>query len=181
MVVLTSSRAASARRCKPGQGVESNCLGTAQRPAAHQHPGRRDSGVRSLGYCVVGVEISATSRDSLFGPAGANMVDWNLIETHFRDLMRVAISIRERRISSTMLMRRLSSNSRRNHIYQAFREVGKVIRTIQLLKHISDAPLRRRATAATNKVESYNGFAQWLQFSKHGVLAHNGSSNLVGV
>jgi TnpA family transposase len=66
--------------------------------------------------------------------------------------MRVAISIREGKVSSMTLMRRLSSNSRRNHIYQAFREVGRVIRTVQL-RFLSDAPLRRRVTAATNKVE----------------------------
>jgi hypothetical protein len=28
-------------------------------------------------------------------------------------------------------------------------------------------------TAATNKVESYNGFSQWLQFGKRGVLGDN--------
>jgi TnpA family transposase len=114
-----------------------------------------------------------THIDVLFGDPGRNVIDWELIENHFRDLMRVAISIREGKVSSTMLMRRLSSNSRRNHIYQAFREVGRVIRTVQLLRFLSDPPLRRRVTAATNKVESYNGFSQWLQFGKRGVLGDN--------
>jgi len=86
--------------------------------------------------------------DVLFDGPGRNVIDWALIEKHYRDLMRVAISIREGRIASTMLMRRLSSNSRRNHVYRAFREVGKVIRTVQLLRFLSDAPLRRRVTAA---------------------------------
>jgi len=114
-----------------------------------------------------------THIDTLFGEVGRNTIDWELIQTHFRDLMRVAISIREGKVSSMTLMRRLSSNSRRNHIYQAFREVGRVIRTVQLLRFLSDAPLRRRVTAATNKVESYNGFSQWLQFGKRGVLGDN--------
>ncbi|MFI0156010.1 Tn3 family transposase [Streptomyces lydicus] len=34
-------------------------------------------------------------------------------------------------------------------------QVGRVIRTVQLLRHLSDALLRRRETAATNKVESF--------------------------
>lgn len=118
-------------------------------------------------------ETVYTHIDALFGEPGRNVIDWDLIETHFRDLMRVAISIREGKVSSATLMRRLSSNSRRNHVYQAFREVGRVIRTVQLLRFLSDAPLRRRVTAATNKVESYNGFAQWLQFGKRGVLGDN--------
>jgi hypothetical protein len=34
-----------------------------------------------------------------------------------------------------------------------------------------DAPLRRRVTAATNKVESFNRFSQWIGFGHRGVIA----------
>ncbi|MEV4530417.1 Tn3 family transposase [Streptosporangium sp. NPDC049304] len=37
----------------------------------------------------------------------------------------------------------------------------------------SDAPLRRRVTAATNKVESFNRFSQWIGFGNRGVIADN--------
>ncbi|MEU6718040.1 transposase [Nonomuraea sp. NPDC046802] len=111
--------------------------------------------------------------DALFGEPGKNVIDWTLIETHFRDLLRVAVSIRESAISSTLLLRRLRSGSRKNAHYAAFREVGRVIRTVQLLRYLSDAPLRRRVTAATNKVEAYNGFAAWLHFGQRGVIADN--------
>lgn len=49
-----------------------------------------------------------------------------------------------------------------------------MIRTVQLLRYLSDAPLRRRATAATNKVESFNRFSQWIGFGNRGVIADNG-------
>ncbi|MEV6154619.1 Tn3 family transposase [Nonomuraea sp. NPDC052129] len=111
--------------------------------------------------------------DALFGERGKNVIDWTLIETHFRDLLRVAVSIRENAISSTLLLRRLRSGSRKNAHYAAFREVGRVIRTVQLLRYLSVAPLRRRVTAATNKVEAYNGFAEWLHFGQRGVIADN--------
>ena len=58
-------------------------------------------------------------------------------------------------------MRRLSSNSRRNQIYKAFREVGRVMRTVALLRFLADSGLRARVTAATNKAEAYNGFSAW--------------------
>ncbi|WP_442815538.1 Tn3 family transposase [Streptomyces sp. NBC_01207] len=38
----------------------------------------------------------------------------------------------------------LRSGSRKNATYAAFREVGRVTRTVQLLRYLSDAPLRRR-------------------------------------
>lgn len=111
--------------------------------------------------------------DALFGEPGRNVVDWGLIETHYRDLMRVIVSIREGTISSTLLLKRLRSGSRRNATYTAFREVGRVIRTVQLLRYLSDAPLRSRVTAATNKVEAFNGFSDWVHFGQRGTVAAN--------
>ncbi|MFI1569142.1 Tn3 family transposase [Streptomyces sp. NPDC020490] len=70
--------------------------------------------------------------DALFGEPGKNVIDWDLIESQFRHLMRVAISVREGAISSSTLLKRLRSDSRKNATYTAFREVGRVIRTVQL-------------------------------------------------
>ena len=53
--------------------------------------------------------------DSLFGD---NTIDWELIETHFSDLLRTAISIREGRVSSVTLLRRLGVHSRKNRLYR---------------------------------------------------------------
>jgi hypothetical protein len=85
----------------------------------------------------------------------------------------VAISIREGRLNSVTLLRRLSSNSRKNESYKAFREVGRSVRTVALLQYLADPALRRRVTAVTNKVEAYNGFAAWLRFGNGGVIADN--------
>ncbi len=43
-------------------------------------------------------------------------------------------------------------------------ELGRAVRTIFLLKWISQAELRRDVTANTNTIEAYNGFARWLSF-----------------
>jgi TnpA family transposase len=102
--------------------------------------------------------------DQLFGEPGQNVIDWQLIRTHWQDLMRIVISIREGRLSSTLLLRRLSSESRRNNVYKALRELGRAICTITLLRLISEPELRAQIDAATNKVESYNNFSGWLAF-----------------
>jgi len=111
--------------------------------------------------------------DALFGEPGRNVIDWRLIETHFKDLMRVTVSVREGAISSTLLLKRLRSGSKKNATYTAFREVGRVIRTVQLLRFLSDAPLRGRVTAATNKVEAFNGFSDWVRFGQRGTVTRN--------
>src|SRR6266508_4320934 len=72
------------------------------------------------------------------------------------------------KVSSVTLMRRLSSNSRKNQIYKAFREVGRVMRTVALLRFLADSGLRARVTAATNKAEAYNGFSAWTPVRQPG-------------
>ncbi|QHA09272.1 Tn3 family transposase [Streptomyces broussonetiae] len=112
--------------------------------------------------------------DALFGEAGRNVIDWDLIEQHFKDLMRVVLSMREGKVSSVLLRRRrLRSGSRKNAHYAAFREVGRVIRTIQLLRYLTDPQMRRRATVATNKVEAYDGLSEWVRFGNRCVIADN--------
>jgi TnpA family transposase len=63
-----------------------------------------------------------------------------------------------------MLLRKLSAQSRQNQLYRAFRELGRVVRTIFLLEYISTARLRRSIHAGTTKIESYNAFSDWLRF-----------------
>ncbi|WTL69297.1 transposase [Streptosporangium sp. NBC_01495] len=113
--------------------------------------------------------------DSLFRGEGGNrnVIDWELVEKMWPDLMRVAISIREGRLNSVTLLRRLGSHSRKNEIYRAFREVGRSVRTVALLRFLADPALRRRITAVTNKVEGFNGFSGWLRFGNDGVIAAN--------
>ncbi|HEY4993508.1 MAG TPA: Tn3 family transposase, partial [Nakamurella sp.] len=101
-----------------------------------------------------------------------NSIDWKLIETHWSDLLQTAISIREGRLSSVTLLRRLGNNSRKNRLYRAFRELGRVIRTVTLLRYLSDPQLREQITAITNRTEAFHGFADWLMFGGK-LIGHN--------
>ena len=58
--------------------------------------------------------------DALFGD---NVIDWALIEKHWPDLLRAGISIREGRLSSVTLLRRLGNHSRRNRLYKALQQL----------------------------------------------------------
>lgn len=107
--------------------------------------------------------------DNLFG----DPVDWELIETHWQDLMRVVLSIKAGKVLPSTLLRKLSNYSRRNRLYQAYRELGRVIRTIYLLKYISDPDMREEIHAQTNKVESFNGFVKWFYFGGEATIWEN--------
>jgi TnpA family transposase len=107
--------------------------------------------------------------DSLF----KEPIDWSRITTHWHDLLRVVLSIQTGKISSSILLRKLGNYSRKNRLYQAFQELGRVVRTVFLLQYISDMQLRQQITAVTNKVEAYHGFAKWFFFGGEGVIANN--------
>jgi TnpA family transposase len=100
-------------------------------------------------------------------------IDWSLIERHYADMMRVAVSIKAGRMTPSTILRRLGSESTKNKLYFAFRELGRVIRTLFLLKYLNDPELRRTIHAQTNKSEQFNDFAQWLMFGGEGVIAEN--------
>jgi TnpA family transposase len=76
-------------------------------------------------------------------------------------------------IMPSTILRRLTTYSRKNKLYFAFRELGRVVRTIFLLQYISDLELRQMIQAATNKSEAFNKFVQWVCFGGEGVIAEN--------
>jgi TnpA family transposase len=84
--------------------------------------------------------------------------------------MQVVISIQQGKVLPSMLLRKLGYRSRKNRLYRAFRELGRVVRTVFLLRYISDPTLRRQITTETNKVETYHGFLQWLRFGNLGIM-----------
>ena len=107
--------------------------------------------------------------DSLFKES----INWDLIRLHLQDLFQVVLSIYTGKISSSIILRKLGNYSRKNKLYKAFQELGRVIRTVFLLQYISDSQLRQQITAATNKAESYNGFSKWFFFGGDSVIGYN--------
>jgi TnpA family transposase len=93
------------------------------------------------------------SRYTGFNPRSPN-VDWNLIETYLSDMLRIILSIKSGRISASTILRRLGAYSRKSRLYQAFCELGRVIRTGFLLRYLSDPELRSTIQGATNKSEA---------------------------
>ncbi len=108
--------------------------------------------------------------DSLFGE---NVVDWELIKTHWQDLLRVVISIQEGKVLPSMLLRKLTSYSHKNRLYQAFHALGTVERTIFLLKFLSDVSLREVIHRSTNKAEEYHSLEDWITFAFRGIIFDN--------
>jgi len=61
-------------------------------------------------------------------------------------------------------LRKLGTHNRKSKLYRAFRELGRVERTLFLLDYISKADIRQSIQAETTKIESYHAFLDWITF-----------------
>lgn len=87
------------------------------------------------------------------------------------DMLRVALSIKAGTITPSTILRSLATYSRKNKLHFAFRELGRVVRTIFLLRYVSSVELRHVIQAATNKSEAFNKFVQWVSFGGADLLS----------
>lgn len=107
--------------------------------------------------------------DGLF----TDVINWDIIQTHLPDMLRVVLSIKAGKIMASTILRRLGTHNRKNKLYFAFRELGRAIRTGFLMDYFRDEDLRKMIQAATNKSEEYNGFTKWIAFGNNGKITSN--------
>ncbi|GAC1437798.1 MAG: Tn3 family transposase [Chloroflexota bacterium] len=124
---------------------------------------------KDLTWCRPSPTSQYAHIDGLF----TDTIDWDLIATHMPDMLRVALSIKEGRLTPSTILRRLGTYSRKNRLYHAFRELGRAVRTGFLLRFLADGDLRATIQAAMNKSESFNQYAQWVAFGGEGLIAEH--------
>lgn len=91
-----------------------------------------------------------------------------IIKENFDDVLRMAHSIREGNVTSSLIMEKIGSYSRQNAIATALREMGRIEKTIFILDYITNESLRKRIQKGLNKGEAMNGFVRAIFFGKRG-------------
>lgn len=100
-------------------------------------------------------------------------INFDLLRRDYREMLRVAISIKLGKVSASTIIRRLGTESIRNSLFYGFRELGRVVRTQFLLEYVADIELRENVHAATCKSEEFNNFLQWVFFYNSGMIQEN--------
>ncbi len=100
-------------------------------------------------------------------------VNWKLIADHFLDYVQIGASVQTGTLPCSWLLTRLNSTSRRNAVFRAFHELGRVVRTIHMLEVLAEPDLLRPGGSPQNKVEAFHRFSKWLLFGGQGVLRSN--------
>jgi len=89
------------------------------------------------------------------------------IRNNWVDILRLAVTIKERKTTATQILKRLTSYSKQHKLYSALKEYGKIIKTDFLLNYIDDVKLRQRIEKQLNKVEASNRFSKAVFFGNN--------------
>ena len=94
----------------------------------------------------------------------------HLIRNAWDETVRVIASMEERIVSPSLVLHRLGSYARQNSVYQALSEIGRVQKTIHILKTLDDEEYRRRMGRELNKGEASHDLSRFLSFGKEGAM-----------
>ncbi len=107
--------------------------------------------------CIKGKADQYPALHSLISPTRINLKE---IEIHWREVLRLATSIKQGTVTASLMLRKLASYPKQNGLAKALREIGRIERTLFMLDWFRDPALRRRVQAGLNKGEARNALAR---------------------
>lgn len=93
-----------------------------------------------------------------------------VIENNWDEVLRLAVSIQQGTVSSSMMLSKLAAYPRQNQLAWALRELGRIERTLFTLEWLESPELRRRVNEGLNKGEERNALARAVFFHRRGMV-----------
>lgn len=100
----------------------------------------------------------------------ANKINTKLIAEHWDDLLRLAGSLKLGVVRAAGLTRTLQTNDRPTRLARALQELGRLVKTLYLLRFIDDESYRRRILVQLNRGEGRHQLARVIFHGKRGEL-----------
>jgi TnpA family transposase len=115
-------------------------------------------------------KMDRSERYAHLDPVLQGTIKAHLVRQAWDETVRVIASIQDRIVSASLILHRLGSYARQNSIHQALAELGRVYKTIHILKTLDDEEYRRRMSRELNKGEASHDLSRFLCFGKEGAL-----------
>ena len=112
--------------------------------------------------------FEAKSRYGVLTPFMGERLDRKLIEANWDDVQRVIAAFRNRVVAPSLILQKLGATPRQSALSLAFREIGRIERTIHTLDWIEDKGLRGDTTDVLNKGEARHTLARAVAFHRLG-------------
>ncbi|RYM07093.1 Tn3 family transposase, partial [Sphingobium cupriresistens] len=118
-----------------------------------------------------------SKRYGRLAPLFGHRLDRDLIVSHWPDIERVIGAMRNRTVTPSLILKKLSAYRQQNSLAAALREIGRIERTLFTLRWFEDPALRRTVTAELNKGEARNSLARAVAFHRLGRFRDRGLEN----
>ena len=122
-------------------------------------------------YAFAGMDVSDLATYNL---APVKYIDRTLLEAQWDTLLRPVVSLKQKHVTASTLLRRLNSYSQQHPVYLALRELGRMVRTEFLLRYVDDQRLRKRIDDQLDKLESPHNFARAVFYGQNGQIPYAG-------
>lgn len=106
----------------------------------------------------------------VFTPLLTKTVDSELIEEQWEELVRVAVSLKERTAPAHVVVQRLTNSYPADRLSKAFTNLGRIIKTRYILRYLTDKELRQRVQLQLNKGEYRHKLARRIFFADQGAF-----------
>lgn len=110
-------------------------------------------------------------------PLIGGSLNQRLIEQQFGEALRLAASIRQGTVTASLILRKLAAYPRQNSLAVALREIGRIERSLFMLRYIRDPGIRHRVSAGLAKGEARNALARAVFFHRLGEVRDRSYEN----
>jgi TnpA family transposase len=100
-------------------------------------------------------------------------INWDLIRQQYDQMIKYATALRLGTAETEAILRRFTRSGLQHPVYQAFAELGKVIKTTFLCRYLQSEALRREIHEGLNTVESWNAVNHFIFYGREGEFATN--------
>jgi TnpA family transposase len=121
--------------------------------------------------------LSRVDRTTDYGalqPLLRGMINIDLIVEQWDQLVRLAASLKDRLTPANVVMQRLTNTNASNRLAAALSQLGRLMKTIHILRYVHEEPLRQAIQLQLNRGEFRHILAKTLFFANHGGFRSGG-------
>jgi TnpA family transposase len=105
---------------------------------------------------------------SVFTPLLTKTVDLNIVEEQWEEMIRVALSLKQRTAPAHVIVQRLTNSFPSDRLSKAFTNLGRIIKTQYILRYLTDLELRQTVQLQLNKGEYRHKLPRRIFFANQG-------------
>lgn len=123
-------------------------------------------------------DLSIENQQDYIINSGAT-INTKIIEEQWDNILRLVVSMKLKYTVPSQILKRLSSYALQNPLYQALKELGKLVRTIFLLRYMDDETMRQRIHQQLVKGESFNSLSSAIHYGNSGKIIYASKEDLL--